>query len=145
MRMTAVMIPLVLFSGCAKPWQAARTVVTVSAEAVNAAQIAVADQYAASPCETTEDVAELEQCVANLGSLVEYIDVARAALLEGEAVVDVWQSAQSEPSEWRGWLTAAARVLARLAALLEAARVDVPEDLVSISATIDSLLEGSAP
>jgi len=141
----AVLVPAVLALGCAKPWQAARTVVTVSAEAVNAAQLSIASQYEGSECATTENVEELTACVAALRELVEYVDVARASLLEGEAVVDVWEAAQTEPEEWRRWLTSSGLVLARLVALLEAAGVAVPPDVVSIADTIAGLLEGGAP
>lgn len=132
-------------AGCAKPWQAARTVVTASAEAVADADRVVAEHYEASGCPEEEDIQALEQCVANLADLVGVLELARATVLEGESLVDLWQRAQSQPDEWRGWLSSAGQVVARLAALLDGAGVDVPVDVLEVAELLDGILEGGAP
>ena len=131
-----------LTAGCERPWQAARTVVTATAGAVAAADVAVEAHYEASPCEGTQDVAELEACVARLAAAVEALQAAREAALAGEAIVDTWERLALEPDAWPPWLLSIGAALAHLVALLEAAGVDVPDEVTDLAALVAGLIGG---
>jgi hypothetical protein len=127
---------------CSRPWDAARTVVTAAALGVREADAQVVRAYEDSACETTEDLEELRRCVRQLREATEALQAARAAVLEGESAVDLWEQGGTEPSSWSGWLESGGQALARLVAVLEAAGVNVPEALQDGAAALDAYLEG---
>lgn len=119
----------------------ARTVLTATAQGVHEGSEAAVDHYEASDCNTTEDVEELRRCVQSLRDVAEARQVARAALLEGESILDAWDHGSTEPEDWAGWLETVGQALARLVGVLETAGVEVPEELTSAAATLDTYLE----
>lgn len=140
-------LPLVLVLGlaaaaCSRPWTVARTVVSSLAEGVHEGAEAAVDAYEASDCETTEDVEELRQCVQDLRAVAEARSTARAALLEGEALVDLWEQGGTEPGDWAAWAERTAQALARLVELLDRATVPIPEELTEAARVLDAYLEG---
>lgn len=139
-------LPLVLVLGasstaCSRPWTAARAVVNAAAIGVRTADGQVVRAYERSECETTEDVEVLRRCVRELRQATEALQAARAAALEGEALVDLWEDLGTEPGDWRSWLESGAQVLARLVEVLEAASVDIPEELREGARAVEAYLE----
>jgi uncharacterized protein (DUF849 family) len=125
----AILITLFCASGCARPWNVGRTVVTTAAAGVAAADQAVVEAYEDTTCDETEDVEQLRQCLERLRSSVDAVRIAVEAVETGEAIVDVWERTAAEPSDWREWIAATPPALARLLELLEAVGVSIPAEL----------------
>lgn len=137
----AILALLLQLVACERPWIAGRTVVDAAAHGVVAADSAVVAAYDESGCDEAEGEA-LDECLADLREYVEALRLARASVLEGETIVDVWEHGGEEPAAWRGWVISVGLALARVASLLTAAGVDVPAELTAVAALVEGAAEG---
>jgi hypothetical protein len=92
-------------SGCARPWQVARTTV----ESLQAA---------------SEPVAELLEDDDKAHAIITHVS---AGLEAGAELIRVWENTESTPSGWQSWCTS---ILTSIAAVLDYIRsfgIDIPE------------------
>lgn len=105
-------------SGCAAPWETARSTVQSAQSIVDNFQTLVDDQ-------TYQSV----------------MSSANIALENGTELVDRWEQVAEEPEGWSQWSCAIMGVIERILMILKNNDVDIPEEVIVAANFVDEVLK----